>query len=136
MIGHWVIGVQNREFGWLDGSSLSGVQSRPFQSVRCAGGSSVMPSHQMSPSSVSATLVKIELPCAMVRMALGLVCQPVPGATPNRPYSGLTAYSRPSLPKVIQAMSSPSVSTFQPGMVGSSMARLVLPQADGNAAAM
>ena len=33
-------------------------------------------------------------------------------------------------------MSSPMVSTFQPGMVGASMARLVLPQADGNAAAM
>src|SRR5881227_4080150 len=31
MIGHWVIGVQKRLFGWLDGSSLSGVQSRPFQ---------------------------------------------------------------------------------------------------------
>ena len=95
-----------------------------------------MPSHQMSPSSVSATLVKIELPCAIALMAFGLVCQPVPGATPNRPYSGLTAYSRPSSPNVIQAMSSPSVSTFQPGIVGSSMARLVLPQALGNAAAM
>jgi hypothetical protein len=32
-------------------------------------------------------------------------------------------------------MSSPSVSTFQPGIVGSSMARFVLPQAEGNAAA-
>ncbi len=32
-------------------------------------------------------------------------------------------------------MSSPSVSTFQPGMVGSSIARLVLPQALGKAAA-
>src|SRR3954471_24760304 len=134
-IGHWVIGVQNRLFGWLDGSSLSGVQSRPFQSVRWAGGSSVIPSHQMSPSSVRATLVNTELPFAMVRMAFGLVCQPVPGATPNRPYSGFSAYSRPSSPNRIQAMSSPRVSTFQPGMVGSSMARLVLPQADGKAAA-
>src|SRR5919202_6924453 len=33
-IGHWAMGVQNRLFGWLEGSSLSGVQSRPFQSVR------------------------------------------------------------------------------------------------------
>src|SRR5215211_3777427 len=90
-MGHWLSGVQNRLLGWLDGSSESGVQSRPFQYVRCAGGSSVMPSHQMSPSSVSATLVKTELPLAMVRMALGLVCQPVPGATPKRPNSGLTA---------------------------------------------
>src|SRR5690349_17324049 len=134
-IGHWVIGVQKRLFGWLEGSSLSGVQSRPFQSVRWAGGSSVMPSHQMSPSSVRATFVKTELPLSIVRMALGLVSQPVPGATPNRPYSGLSAYSRPSSPKRIQAMSSPSVSTFQPGMVGSSMARFVLPQALGKAAA-
>src|SRR6195952_4662778 len=135
-IGHWVIGVQKRLFGWLEGSSLSGVQSRPFQSVRWAGGSSVIPSHQMSPSSVSATLVNTELPWAIVFIALGLVFQPVPGATPNNPNSGLTAYSRPSSPKVIQAMSSPSVSTFQPGMVGYSIARLVLPQALGKAAAM
>src|SRR3954453_14334136 len=134
-IGHWVIGVQKRLFGWLEGSSLSGVQSRPFQSVRCAGGSSVIPSHQMSPSSVRATLVKTELPLSMVRIAFGLVSQPVPGATPNNPYSGLRAYSRPSSPNRIQAMSSPRVSTFQPGIVGSSIARLVLPQADGKAAA-
>src|ERR671933_2540060 len=90
-IGHWVIGVQKRLFGWLEGSSLSGVQSCFFQLVRCAGGSSVMPSHQMSPSSVSATLVNTELPLSMVRIALGLVSQPVPGATPKRPYSGLSA---------------------------------------------
>src|SRR5918997_2737306 len=90
-IGHWVIGVQNRELGCDEGSSLSGVQSCFFQLVRCAGGSSVMPSHQTSPSSVSATLVNTELPLSMVRIALGLVCQPVPGATPKRPYSGLRA---------------------------------------------
>jgi hypothetical protein len=86
-----VIGVQNRLFGCDDDSSDSGVQSRPFQSVRWAGGSSVMPSHQMSPSSVSATLVKTELPLAMVRIALGFVFHAVPGATPKRPNSGLTA---------------------------------------------
>jgi hypothetical protein len=33
-------------------------------------------------------------------------------------------------------MSSPIVSAFQPGSVGISMARLVLPDADGKAAAM
>ncbi len=55
--GHWEAGAVNRALGWLLGSSESGVQSRPFQSIRCAGGSSVSPSHQMSPSSVSATLV-------------------------------------------------------------------------------
>src|SRR4051795_12225420 len=90
-IGHCVIGVQNRLLGWLEGSSESGVQSLPFQLVRCAGGSSVIPSHQMSPSSVRATFVNTELPWSMVRIALGLVSQPVPGATPNRPYSGLRA---------------------------------------------
>ncbi len=95
-----------------------------------------MPSHQMSPSGVSATLVKTELPLLIVRIALGLVCSLVPGATPKKPYSGLTAHRRPSSPTFIQAMSSPRVSTFQPGMVGSSMARLVLPQALGKAAAM
>jgi phosphoenolpyruvate carboxykinase (GTP) len=58
------------------------------------------------------------------------------GATPNRPNSGLTAYRRPSSPKRIQAMSSPRVSTFQPGTVGWSIARFVLPQALGKAAAM
>ena len=87
-----------------------------------------MPSHHTSPSSVSATLVKTELPHS-VFIALALVCSPVPGATPKKPASGLIAYSRPSSPKRIQAMSSPMVSTVQPGMVGSSIARLVLPQA-------
>jgi hypothetical protein len=50
-----------------------------------------MPSHQTSPSSVSATLVKTLLPCSIVRIAFGLVFHPVPGATPNRPYSGFSA---------------------------------------------
>ncbi len=76
-----------------------------------------------------------ELPFSIVRIAFGLVFQPVPGATPNSPNSGFTAYSRPSSPNRIQAMSSPSVSTSQPSSVGSSIARLVLPQALGNAAA-
>jgi hypothetical protein len=61
---------------------------------------------------------------------------PVPGATPKKPASGLIAYSLPSGPNRIQAMSSPTVSTFHPLMVGASMARLVLPHADGKAAAM
>src|SRR3954451_6937037 len=133
-IGHCLIGVQYRLFGWLDSSSLSGVHGSPFQLVAWAGGFS-MPSHQMSPPSVSATLVNTELPRLIVRMALGLVCSLVPGATPKKPYSGLTAHSRPSSPIRIQAMSSPIDSTFQPGIVGASIARLVLPQALGNAAA-
>ena len=68
--------------------------------------------------------------------ALALVFIPVPGATPKNPASGLIAYSRPSGPNRIQAISSPIASTFQPGMVGCSMARFVLPHADGNAAVM
>jgi hypothetical protein len=43
------------------------------------------------------------------------------------------AYSLPSSPNFIQAMSSPIVSTFQPSMVGTISARLVLPHALGNA---
>ena len=66
-------------------------------------------------------------------MALGLVSLPVPGATPKKPASGLMAYRRPSAPNFIQQMSSPMVSTFQPGTVGTSMARLVLPHAEGKA---
>src|SRR5919109_2340637 len=134
MIGHCAAGTVKRALGWAAGASDDGVQSLPFQSVRWAGVSSVMPSHQMSLSSVSATLVKTELPHS-VFIALALVCSPVPGATPKKPASGLMAYRRPSSPKRIQAMSSPIVSTVQPEMVGSSMARLVLPQADGKAAA-
>ncbi len=130
--GHCLIGVQKRLFGWLEGPSEFGVQSRPFQSMRCSG-ASPMPSHQMSPSSVSATFVKRVWPFSMVRMAFGLVRWSVPGATPKKPYSGLEAHRRPSSPKRSQAMSSPRVSTFQPGIVGSSMARLVLPHAEGNA---
>src|SRR5205085_8029146 len=113
---------------------MSGVQGWHLREEACAGGFS-SPSHQLSPSSVRATLVKTELPLLIVFIALGLVCSLVPGATPKNPYSGLTAQSRPSSPTRIQAMSSPSVSTFHPGMVGASIARLVLPQALGNAAA-
>src|SRR5256885_2381880 len=70
-IGHCAIGVQYREFGCEGGSSESRVQSRFFQEVRCAGGAP-MTSHQIFPSSVSATLVNRELPLAMVRLAVGL----------------------------------------------------------------
>ena len=49
-----------------------------------------MPSHHTSPSSVSAVLVKMQLPHS-VSMALGLVSLPVPGATPKKPASGLMA---------------------------------------------
>src|SRR3712207_7623121 len=91
-----------------------------------------MPSHHTSPSSVSAQLVKIVL-SAIADMAFGFVSSPVPGATPKNPYSGLIAYRRPSSPNFIHAMSSPTVSTFQPSSGGMSIARLVLPVALGNA---
>ena len=93
-----------------------------------------MPSHHTSPSSVRAQLVKIAL-APRAAIAFGLVAAPVPGATPKRPASGLMAHSRPSSPNRIHAMSSPIVSTRQPGSVGPSIARLVLPHALGNAAA-
>ncbi len=134
MVGHCAAGTAKRAFGCAAGVPDSGVQSSPRQSIRWAGFSSVRPSHHTSPSSVSATLVKTVLP-QRVSIALALVSTPVPGATPKKPASGLMAYRRPSAPKRIQAMSSPIVSTFQPGMVGWSIARLVLPQADGKAAA-
>ena len=39
--------------------SAPAYQSLPFQSIACDGSSGVAPSHQMSPSSVLAELVKI-----------------------------------------------------------------------------
>src|SRR5690349_1132221 len=88
--GHWLAGAVKRALGCAAGVSDAGVQSLPFQSLRCAGGSSVMSSHQMSPSSVRAQLVKMQLP-SRVRRALGLVFSDVPGATPKKPASGLMA---------------------------------------------
>ena len=55
-------GAVKRAFGWAAGVSISGFQSLPFQSVARAGAVSVMPSHHTSPSSVSAVLVKMQLP--------------------------------------------------------------------------
>jgi hypothetical protein len=49
-----------------------------------------MPSHQTSPSSVFAQLVKTVLR-SIVFIAFGLVFSPVPGATPKKPASGLIA---------------------------------------------
>src|SRR3954468_18289884 len=130
--GHCAAGVVKRALGWAAGSSDSGVHSWPFQSIACAGGSPVIPSHQMSPSSVRAQLVKIELR-SIVSIAFGFVLWLVFGATPKNPYSGLTARRRPSESNFIQAMSSPTVSTVQPSSVGTSIARFVFPQADGKA---
>ena len=59
--GHCAAGAVNRALGCAAGWSAAGVQSLPCQSVRCAGGSSVSPSHHTSPSSVLPTLVKMQL---------------------------------------------------------------------------
>src|SRR3954468_22768183 len=111
--GHWPAGAVNRALGCAAGRPQRGAQSSPFQSIRCAGGSAVMPSHQTSPSSVSAVLVKMQFR-AIDCIALGLDWVLVPGATPKKPASGLIARRQPSGPFLIQAMSSPTVVTFQP----------------------
>ena len=69
--------------------------------------------------------------------ALGLLFALVPGATPKNPFSGFTAQSLPSGPMRSHAISSPTVQHFQPfsryASGGMSIARFVLPQADGKA---
>ena len=133
--GHCAAETVKRALGCAAGRPQPGDHSLPVQSVSFFGGSFVMPSHHTSPSGVSATLVKIVF-VRMVSMQLGLVSQPVPGATPKKPASGLIARSTPSLPGLIQAMSSPMVVTFQPPRAGGgiSIAKLVLPHALGKAA--
>src|ERR1700756_4189810 len=135
MHGHCKARIVKREFGCAAFRPDAGVHGRRSQSTKCAGFSLVMPSHQTSPSGVIAQFVKIEFRVAD-SIALRFDFMFVPGATPKNPYSGLIAYKRPSAPNFIQAMSSPTVSTFQPRMVGISMARFVLPQAEGNAPVM
>src|SRR3954454_11964094 len=88
--GHWAAGAVKRAFGCAAGTSDSGVHSLPCQSVAWAGGSPVIPSHQMSPSSVLAQLVKIVFR-SIVSIAFGFVLWLVFGATPKNPASGLTA---------------------------------------------
>src|SRR5579862_2992551 len=140
IVGHCDAGAVKRELGCAAFAPVSfaicGVHFLPCQSVHSAGGSSVMPSHQTPPSGVSATLVKIELR-ASVAIAFGLVFADVPGATPKNPASGLIARSWPCASGLIQAISSPTVQTFHPSkpLGGISMAKFVLPQALGKAAA-
>src|SRR5436305_6856347 len=139
MVGHCDAGAVKRAFGCEAlapvSFAISGVHLFPCQSRHSAGGSSVMPSHQTPPSGVRATFVKIEF-FASVAMAFGFVLLDVPGATPKKPASGLIACRRPLASGLIQAMSSPTVQTFQPSNPagGISIAKFVLPQALGNAA--
>src|SRR3546814_209578 len=51
MRGHCDAGAVKRALGWAAGTSDSGVQSLPFQSMPWAGGAD-QPSHQTSPASV------------------------------------------------------------------------------------
>src|SRR6266446_7994529 len=129
MVGHCEAGAVKRAFGWAALApvflAISGVHRLPCQSTHSVGGSSVMPSHHTPPSGVSATLVKMVLR-ASVAIALGLVLTEVPGATPKKPASGLMARRRPLASGLIQAISSPTVQTFQPSkpLGGTSMAKL------------
>src|SRR5271165_641411 len=140
MVGHCAAGAANRAFGCAAVApvlfAIRGVHRFPCQSKHSAGGVSVIPSHQTPPSGVSPTLVKIVF-FASVAIALRLVLAEVPGATPKKPVSGLMACNRPSLSGLIQAMSSPTVHTFQPSnpFGGISIAKFVFPHALGNAAA-
>src|SRR5512135_1509696 len=47
MTGHWPAGAVKRAFECAASSRLEGVQSRPRQSMRCEGESSVIPSHHI-----------------------------------------------------------------------------------------
>src|SRR5579859_2938861 len=80
--GFWVAGVVKRELGWAAFVPDDGVHGWPCQSVRCCGTGPSMPSHHTPPSSVMATLVRIEFRDT-ASMALGLVLRLVPGATPK-----------------------------------------------------
>src|SRR5215469_6200725 len=140
IVGHCEAGAVNRPLGCAAVVPfflpMAGFQRSPRQSRHSAGGFAVMPSHQTPPSGVRATLVKMVLR-ESVAMAAGLVFALVPGATPKKPASGLMARNWPFASGLIQAMSSPTVHTFQPGidLGGMSIAKFVLPQAEGNAAA-
>src|SRR5690349_23559293 len=100
--GHRAADTVKRAFGCAAGRPQPGADSFPVQSVSFGGGSLVMPSHHTSPSGVSATLVKI-VSALIVSMQLGFVSQPVPGATPKKPASGLMARSEPSAEGLIHA---------------------------------
>jgi len=90
MTGHWAATAVKRALGWAAGLPESGVHGLPCQSVSWGGGSSVISSHQMSPSGVSAQLVKIAF-FSTLSMAFEFDFMLVPGATPKKPASGLIA---------------------------------------------
>src|SRR4030088_2748976 len=79
--GHWLAGAVNRAVGCAALRPLFGVHGRRSTSIHAGGLSSVIPSHQISPSGVIAQLVKIEFLVAVSR-ALAFDFMLVPGATP------------------------------------------------------
>src|SRR5262249_42344763 len=131
--GHCDVGSVTVALGGSDGPP-AGCRGRPCQSSSPAGGSDVRPSHHGSPDGVSATLVKIVFE-RTIAVPLGFVLGLVFGATPKKPRSGLMARSWPWASTHIQAISSPSVHARQPGSDETTMARFVLPDALGMAAA-
>src|ERR1700737_282690 len=80
--GFCVAGFVNRELGCAAFVPDAGVQGWPCQSVKHCGTGPSMSSHQTPPSSVMATLVKIEL-LLTASIACGFVLRLVPGATPK-----------------------------------------------------
>src|SRR5271156_843229 len=80
--GLFVIGAAKREFGCAAFSFESGVHLLPRQSRHSRGTSPSLPSHQTSPSGVSATFVKI-VSRRIVCTAVGLDLELVPGTTPK-----------------------------------------------------
>src|ERR1700724_3735638 len=80
--GFWVAGVVKRELGCAALVPDAGVHGFPCQSVMRWGTGPSMPSHHTPPSSVIATLVKIEL-LLTASIAFGFVLRLVPGATPK-----------------------------------------------------
>ena len=82
MTGHCAAGAVKRLFGCAAFSFEAGVHGLPCQSTRRRGAGPSMPSHHTPPSSVMATLVKIEFRLT-ASMAFGLVLRLVPGATPK-----------------------------------------------------
>ncbi len=82
MAGLLAMGAVNRLFGWAALSGLPFFQTSPFQSMQVSGAGSSCPSHQTSPLSVRATLVK-NVSLVMLAMAFLLVFVFVPGTTPK-----------------------------------------------------
>src|ERR1043165_9943860 len=81
-MGLFVIGAAKRELGCAAFSFESGVHLLPRQSRHSFGGGLSWPSHQTSPSSVRATLVKM-VSLRMVFIAVALDLEFVPGTTPK-----------------------------------------------------